>query len=280
MSGTLVSRMPADEYRVIDAVSITRLKELSRSPLHYRHLLTHPKQTEPLALGTAAHCAVLEPERFERQFAIWRRRTAAGDMAPRRGQHWEEFCAEHEGREIITEDQAALVGAIASAVRSDIASEKYLEAGEPEVVMQWAWDRACKGRIDWLTHIDGAPVVVGLKTCRDCRHYQFGAAAAKLGYALQWAFYFDGFKHIKGSAPRMVEIVVESAPPHAVAVYRIPEDILQYGREEYTRLLGVLAECETTDFWPGPVLEEEVLTLPSYVYQNDDDDIGDLGLVA
>lgn len=272
------SRVPAADYFALPSTNISRLKELRRSPMHYRHALDHPKKTEPMALGTAAHCATLEPERFRQQFAVWDRMTEAGAMAPRRGQYWDAFCASHAGRTVITPQQGAFANAIAAAVRADPIAARYLETGEPEVVMTWQMhDRECKGRVDWLTTIDGVPYIVGLKTARDCRHYQFGAAAAKLGYALQWAWYFDGYQTIREKQPTMVEIVVESAAPHAVAVYQIPDDILVYGREEYTQLLTRLAECEATDTWPGPQPELQFLTLPSWVYQAEDD-ISDLGL--
>lgn len=281
MSG-ITSRVPYDAYAQVPAVSITRLKELKRSPQHYRHALTNPRDTGPMRLGTAAHCAVLEPERFAREFAVWSRRTSAGAMAPRTGQHWDAFKAQHDGRTIITEDEYVTAMAMRDAVRGFAPAMRYLETGDPEVTLEWKTPdgRPCKGRVDWLTSIDGAPVLVGLKTARDCRHFAFGAAAAKLGYHLQWAFYHDGYEALTSKSARMIEIVVESAAPHAVAVYVIPDDILAQGRDEYRRLLGVLEECEAMDAWPGPAPTEEHLTLPSWAYDAVEDDVGELGLIA
>lgn len=276
------SRMPAEEYIAIDAVSISRLKELRRSPQHYRHALTHPKETQPLRLGTAAHCATLEPERFGSQFAVWSRRSEkSGNLCPRNGQWWDAFEADNRGKTIITEDECTPALELAAAVRADPVAAPYLESGEPEVVMTWdAWGHACKGRVDWLTRKNGEPVLVGLKTARDCRPFVFGSQAAKLGYHLQWAFYLNGYSIIKdGVRPRMVEIVVESAPPHAVIVYRIPDDVLLQGEEEFLQLMATLDRCEQEKAWPGPATEEQVLTLPSWVYQAEDD-ITELGLVA
>lgn len=281
-SNAIYSRMPVEEYRAIEAVSITRLKELRRSALHYQYAIEHPKQTQPLRLGIAAHCATLEPERFSREFAIWSRRSeTSGNLCPRNGQWWNAFVAENPGKTIITEDDCTPALALAAAVRADPVAAPYLESGEPEVAMTWEkWGRQCKGRVDWLTHKDGEPVLVGLKTARDCRPFIFGSQAAKLGYHLQWAFYFNGYACIKeGVRPRVVEIVVESAPPHAVIVYRIPDDVLLQGEEEFLQLIATLDRCERENDWPGPATEEQVLTLPSWVYQAEDD-ISDLGLVA
>jgi exodeoxyribonuclease VIII len=280
-SGSVESRVPRADYDKVSAVSITKLKELRRSPQHYRYLLEHPKQSKPLTLGIATHVAVLEPERFERDFATWNRVTDAGAMAPRRGQHWDEFCARHNDKTILTPAEGALAQIIAAAVRADVVAMKYLEAGEPEVTLQWRTaERDCKGRADWLTHIEERPYLVGLKTARDCRPMIFGSQCAKLGYHLQFAFYYDGFEAITGKQAGMVEIVVESAPPHAVAVYRITSDVIAQGRDEYLQLMEVLQRCEASGEWPGPVPQEIELSLPTWAYYSAEDDIDSLGLVA
>jgi exodeoxyribonuclease VIII len=271
---------PFDEYAAIPAVSITRLKELARSPLHYQHRLTVPKESGAMTLGTAAHMATLEPERFTSAVAVWTARTESGSMSPRRGKAWDAFCAEHDGKLLLTEDEFVEASHIADAVRNDAVAIRYLRSGAAEVSMRWDHrDRPCKGRADWITTIDGKPVIVGLKTARDCRPFQFGAAAARLGYALQWAFYQDGYAAITGQRARMVEIVVESEAPHAVVVYQIPDDVLEYGRDEYRRLISILDECEQAKSWPGPCETEQVLTLPSWVYGSEDD-LSELGLEA
>jgi hypothetical protein len=77
----------------------------------------------------------------------------------------------------------------------------------------------------------------------------------------------------------MVEIVVESKPPYASAVYRIPSDIIDQGRDEYLEALALLDECERKNEWPGPVVEEQDLSLPSWVYESSDD-LTDIGLEA
>lgn len=276
---SITSRIPAAEYHAMPGVSITRLKELKRSPMHYRYLLEHPKESPALTLGVASHCSVLEPERFSREFAIWDKRTEGGAMAQRRGKDWEAFKAEHSDHTIITQDDSETAKSISAAVRGDICAMKYLATGDPEVTMSWELDGlACRGRADWLTSIAGQPHLVGLKTARDCRPFIFGSAAAKLGYHLQWAFYYDGYLTLTGEKPRMIEIVVESAAPHAVAVYFIPDDIIEQGREEYQDLLKLLAECEASNHWPGPASVEQALTLPSWVYGEDIDDVAELGL--
>lgn len=273
-------RVSFETYSDIPAISISRLKELARSPLHYQYRLTVPKESSAMQLGTLAHLLTLEPHRYDLDVAIWSERTDSGAMSPRRGKKWDEWRAQHDGKLLVTEDEADTAEAIAEAVRGDAVAMNYLEAGDPEVSMTWDLaGRPCKGRADWITALDGDPVIVGLKTARDCRPFQFGAAAARLGYPLQWAFYQDGYRAITGIEPRMVEIVVEAEPPHAVVTYQIPGDVLEYGRDEYLRLIRLLEECERAKAWPGPCETEQILALPSWVYGSEDD-ITELGLEA
>lgn len=279
MNGEIISRMPATEYFALQECSITRLKAMLRSPQHYLHELGTPKESKPLSLGRAAHVNVLEPERMK-EFAVWRRRTKAGDMAPRNSQWWEQFLADHPGMDVITEDEEIYAAAIAKAVHSYAPAMRYFQIGEPEVVMRWQMHgRKCKGRMDWFTRVDGVPTIVGLKTTVDCRGIPAGNSAWRFGYHLQWAWYEDGYKVITEEQARIVEIFVEAKPPHAVAVYPIPEEIREQGRQEYEQCLETLALCEQNAHWPGPQQTEEPLTLPTRAYPQADD-ISELGLEA
>ena len=85
MNGPIQSRVPRAEYNAIDGINITRLKEMRRSPLHYQYAVEHPKESAPMTLGIATHVAVLEPERFIRDFSVWDRVLDNGRAAPRNG---------------------------------------------------------------------------------------------------------------------------------------------------------------------------------------------------
>jgi hypothetical protein len=57
---SIVSRMPADEYFAMPGISISRLKTLARSALHYQWELRHPKSSSAMTLG---HCCTLRRAR-------------------------------------------------------------------------------------------------------------------------------------------------------------------------------------------------------------------------
>lgn len=261
--GRIVAGVPYEVYSGLEGENVSKLKELRRSPLHYRHACDNPREpSKAMALGTAAHCATLEPGRFIDEFVVW----TGGRRA---GKAWESFLedADREGMTVLTEDEHATALAIAAAVRGCPEAMKYLATGHPEVSMEWTRNgHRCRGRVDWLTTLDGADVVVGLKTTRDCRPREFGRQSADLAYHWQWAFYRDGYESVTGRTPFMIEIVVESAAPHAVAVYIIGEAVMTQGRDEYESALEELAECRASGVWPGPVQGEQELVLPPWAY--------------
>jgi exodeoxyribonuclease VIII len=261
--GVVRANVPFSTYRDASGVNISSLKNMARSPAHYRHALANPSpQTLAMALGTAAHAAVLEPERFASEFAVW-------NGGIRRGKEWDAFLAASSaaGHTVMTSDEHAAAVAIAEAVRANADAAKYLRTGHPEVSMSWQiGSTPCKGRLDWLTCIDGCDVLVGLKTARDCRMREFGTQAVRLGYHMQWAFYLDGWVAITGRLAQVVEIVVESAAPHCVAVYRIPDAVIDLGRDEYCALIEQRANCVQAGVWPGPCDDECELELPAWAY--------------
>lgn len=266
--------IPFAEYQGTRSLNISALKNIGRSPLYYRYRLDHPmKATAAMELGTATHAAILEPDRFLLDYIVW-------NGGRRAGKAWEEFQSASGDARILSAKEHETVLAMQTAVRANRYAAMYLETGAGEVTMEWADDLtgyACKGRADWITRDGSADVVVGLKTAKDCRPISFGNQAARLGYHLQWAFYFDGWQAIHGTAARMVEIVVENVEPHDVAVYVIGDEILEAGRVEYRRLMDRLVECELSGHWPGAVEGQEALSLPSWVYEAESD-IAELGL--
>jgi len=272
-----------ERYLDIERTRITHLKEMARSALHYRYRLAIGKKSAALELGKTAHMAVLEPERFEKDFAIWDERTESGSVRPRRGKDWDAFCEKHPDQTIVKADEHAFACAIRDAVRNKRVAMKYLDAGYAEVTTIWddvETGRRCKGRIDWVTNVEGIDAIVGIKTTRDGDLRKFQNQAASLLYHLQWAFYYDGYATATGREPRVVEIVVEAAAPHDVVVYIVPADVLELGRETYRELLVKLTECERANAWPGRADREQLFQLPAYMTREEDNDVSDLDLEA
>lgn len=65
----------SQEYFACHGLSNSGMKDLSVSPLRYWHLWINPnrpapRETPELCFGTALHCAVLEPDEFEKRYSV------------------------------------------------------------------------------------------------------------------------------------------------------------------------------------------------------------------
>jgi hypothetical protein len=241
-------------------------------------MLDNPQPPTPaMILGTATHRMILEPERAG-DLAVWGE--GEGENV-RRGKVWDSFQATHADKLIVTKaERDAMVG-MAVAARKYAPIYKYAAAkGKTEVVMVWrdpASGRLFKGRADKLCKPGHA--IFDLKTTRGCQKYKFGAQAYQLGYHIKMAMYWSGYQAITGEDPKLILGAIESKAPHESAVYRVTTDVILQGLEDLGALLTKLAACEESGCWPAAEPEEIELSLPSYAYPQESDDLSDLELV-
>lgn len=265
------------DYNAVDAVDVVNfstLKEMAVSPKRYKYRLANPKpQTKPMAFGVAIHTAVLEPERFGEEYVMF-----TGKQ--RRGKVWDAFKADNAGKQILTRAEYVEASRVRDAVRADRVVREYLDFGEPELAMVWRDEETgvlCKGRMDWRCS-DPDRVLVDLKSTRSIEAFAFTRSAARLLYHVQFSFYADGFRAITGKDPVFKTIAVEQEAPHDCAVYNIPDEVMDFGRDEYRSLLVKLKHCRAEDKWPGYADGVELeFQLPAYL-MNEDDELDDLGL--
>jgi exodeoxyribonuclease VIII len=260
-------------YSKIDAVNWTTLKELRRSPLHYRHRLTTPREDNArLALGRAAHTAVFEPDRFLLDYALF-------EGERRAGKAWEAFAEQHANRTILKRAEYEQCLAIRNAVREHRVAATYLERGAGEKAIRWT-DRAtgieCKARLDW--HSRSRPAIVDLKSTGDIS--KFADISARMLYHCQGAFYQGGLEAVEGERFPVVFIAVEKDAPHDVGVFVLDEDALYAGSEEVRYLLERVTTCRQTGRWPGRYDEEQSLRLPTWMFGDEEGDSTGLDLVV
>jgi hypothetical protein len=100
----IIENLPAQAYHSDDAVGSSLIRKLQTStPMHALAMLATPMASPAMALGTALHAAMLEPENDLAQAVVQPdidKRTKAGK------EEHATFAALNEGRCIITPDQA------------------------------------------------------------------------------------------------------------------------------------------------------------------------------
>ena len=255
-------------YRALPGVNWSTLKHMRVSPRHYRHARDNPRpDTAALSLGRMVHARVFEPIRFASDYVVWPAKNKR-----RFGKKWDAFKAEHPGKEIVTEADHDYAQRIGDALDAHPVAAPYIARGEAEKAFQWTDEATrlpCKCRVDFLSA--SVPATVDLKTAADISPYRFAGQVARLGYHGQGAFYSDGVAANGHGALPFVLIAVESSPPFDVIVYRLDEDSLYAGTEEYRELLTKVAACTKSGRWPGRFDTEQTLRLPAWVWGDDEE---------
>ena len=254
------SVLSIDAYHALDAIGKSDLDKIAHSPMHWKY--AEREETPAMRIGSAVHCAVLEPERFSADYVIapeCDKRTKAGK------EQWVEFETANPGKTILCADDGLLCNRIADAVRSHHGALELLTNGRPEVSALWCNDEfrtRCRARFDWLRD-DG--LIVDLKTTTDARPTAFARSCASFRYHVQAAWYQDGHFYAADTPPLgFVFIAVEKTAPYAVALYELDDEAIELGRAWAERDLARYATARDLDFWSGYPAEILPLSLPRW----------------
>ena len=251
------------EYLAIEGhENWSNLKNMARSPLHYFYGKQHQREDNTtLARGRGVHTATLEPEKFDSEYVIFPGKT-------RRGKEWDAFKEEHADTTILKAEERDKVWAAAEAVRRHPEARALMRSGVSEQSYKWIDAESqlpCKCRVDWV-----GDVLFDLKSTGDVEARKFGNIAARLMYHGQLAMYADG----SGHRGKVFIVAVEAEPPHDVCVSEVDEDALLAGRELYTGMLKRVVECRASGVWLGRYPERTVLSLPRYIFEDDEQEDG------
>lgn len=241
------------EYDAIDAINVSSLQYCERSALHVReHMLNPTEPTDSMELGTAFHCAVLEPMRFAKDYIVapkFDKRTNDGKAG------YAKFVAEHPNAILLSQDDYDKASAMRDAVWSNpIAAAMLGGTGHNEVGVVWQHSEhglLCKSLIDRITAYNGWSWIIDLKSTKDASRFAFKSQIRKLHYGAKAAFYVDGCYSVAPADRRFAWIAVESAAPYAVKVYEADDSALYAGRVKYQRWLYNYAEAKRTGIWSG-----------------------------
>jgi hypothetical protein len=259
--------VPEDVYhqRVLGVASKHALDLVLRAPAVYRAWidgLLDDADRPALAFGRALHCAVLEPERFDREYAVeppWGDCRKTANRERRDG--WR---AEHAGKTFLPADDGARIRSMRTAVREHPAGPFFVE-GVPEVTLRWEDEDTglvCKARADWWDRRTRRAIDV--KTTDDARPFAFARAIEVFGYHVQDGFYTEGFEALGEPIHSFLFVVVEKAPPFLVRCYELDAEDVRAGRAKAREGLRTLADCIAHDDWPGYPEDIQTISRPRW----------------
>lgn len=238
-----------DEYCSWPCFHASAAKFMERSPASYLRALDHPP-TEAMMTGHAAHVAVFEPKRYDREFIVkpkfdHRKKKEKAESLAFDAQ------AEKDGKRVISSANAVMAVNIEKALRANSVAKAIMDRGESEVSLVWHdsnTDVLCKARMDWLT----PHIIADLKTTKDASPEGFRGEIARYGYDVQAAFYREGLATLTGAKPLpFIILAVEKTGQYLNCVHTIGPWTLLAGQSKFKRALYVYATCMATGKWPG-----------------------------
>lgn len=262
----LHSNVPERVYhaRMLGIASKSLLDEVRRSPKHYLEAVHGPlwSPTPAMIVGTALHCAVFEPARFETAYACEPDFGDCRQAANKRARN--EWRAAHEGRIPLSDKDLTAVLGMARALREHPVAGRMLVGGEGEVTLRWRDPETgieCKGRLDYLRR--DLRLAADLKSTDDVGRDAFTRTVARFRYHRQEAMYREAGE-LLGAFERFAFVAVERDPPHDVAVRMLGVKSIAKGRATIRADLRTLAECIAADRWPGCSDEIETIEIPDW----------------
>lgn len=246
--------IPNDEYQKWDAASSSRLGVLvDESPMHLRYKIEHgDAETDAKTRGTLMHAAMLEPERFGKEYAIG----PDVNLSTKIGKaEWDAFIKDHPGKyHIRGKDGGKILGMRASLWKHSLASSLLRACGESELSLTWV-DKStgviCKARIDRLCLAKSGRRIVDLKKTTNSKPEIFTNRVYEYGYYIQGHLYLSGVAAVMEPVEFYDILSVEETPPYAVCVHQLTDDQLDMGRAACSLALELYKRCCGSREWPG-----------------------------
>jgi len=263
--------MSNEDYHASEGISKSGISLILESPLKYksRYIDLIGQETTPaMAIGSATHTAVFEPEKFDAEYAVapkCDKRTKEGKAV------YADFLQSSGERTVISEDDDAQIAGMVNAVSTHPVAGKIVSnpsriTENSIFVKHQATGLLVKIRPDCL--IDGFSIV-DLKTTGNASAGAFSATCASYTYHIQAGMYMAVAKQHGFDVDEFIFVVVEKTPPFAVGVYRADKEMVAIGYDEFERAMEIYATCLFNDQWPGYNDDNMALvSLPSWLVRS------------
>lgn len=212
-----------EKYHSSPGISASGLKYIYHESVK-KYLIKKPFESKAMALGTAVHEALLEPDKFRQNYYF------LGDIDRRTKEGKEQYKAALElakNKTIMPMADKYIIDNIYENFKKNKLAQ-YYSKGQVELSHYGKYnDIDIRVRPDVINM--QKEFIADIKTCRNNSPKAFKNDVYKYAYHLQAAFYMDnipGINHFKF-------ITVETVYPFSVEVYTLSEEMLEQGRNAW-----------------------------------------------
>jgi hypothetical protein len=255
----------SEYHETKDYTSASKLKKLKVSPLHFKEA-EEVEETEAMIFGSAYHCYILEPSRFESEYyvfddhSIYEVLIGEGYKSPRSTKQYKEWM----------ESEMRLIGNRKSLSITDFEKIKNMKSrllSHRQVRILLANGINEQGFIAELETTSGNIGVkfkpdkfnenkrfcLDIKTTKDASVDGFTRSAAEMDYHIQAALYSDllDLRAGNGLGYSFFFIAQEKVAPYAFNLFEASPQFIGQGRYEYELLMQLYKYCIDNNEWPG-----------------------------
>ena len=297
MSPGIYHDLSFEAYREIDAVNQSTLKAFARNPWAWKQglpalsgdsfewgrmfeqRLFYPDNSRQVPNGVTVLTDAIKAQLVEETKAA---NPKASGRFSKNLKSYREWAAAQPGEIIDSEEWNRdwnCVGVASDRCRNEPNVKSLLAlGGKHEVTIVWRDpDTAllCKGLIDWVPNTIGS--LVDVKTSKELNDassaeasWRFARAVRHLGYAMQAAYYLDGWNlalEQSGAKPdprnAWLFVVSGNKSPWPAAAYRLSQETIDQGASKYRHALRLWKQCHESNTWPGLTDQEHWPELPT-----------------
>jgi hypothetical protein len=220
-------------------LSYSSLKEFAKSPRHYLDYLNRKKETTSAMLfGSMVHCLLLEPAKFNNQFAVMSsidRRTTAGKEA------YAKFVEESAGKDVVMENDYNEAKALADNVLSNPSLAKWIHnchqrEHEFRVGM---WGLPIRGFFDGVAD----DYILEIKTTQDATPDTLMKDFYNRQYHLQAGIY-----NLVSSKP-IKYLIIETKAPYDAYIANASTEYIEKGQKLLSSVLDKFDKCMNENAW-------------------------------
>lgn len=241
------------EYHASEGISRSGISEFKKSPLHYWDRYLNPKKpprktSTAMTIGSAVHTLIMEPEKFEQEFCVFKK----VNLSTKAGKEYKkEFEVLSIGKEIIREEDMEKVKEIVDSVHQNELVMPILHEADFEKSIYWthsATGLTCKARPDiWKRK---QKIICDVKTTRNASRASFARAIMDGDYHIQAAMQMIGVLEVTGEAIEdYMFLVIPNERPYFPYIYNLDTETIKKGIAEFNDAMKLIKQCYDNNDW-------------------------------
>ena len=224
--------LPFEKYQQLPGLNQSTLKHLFSNDCKQQKSY---KNLHALKFGSAGHCLLLEPEKFE---DIYIRAPKKLNQRKKHGKKsWLEFCELNSKKIVLSNNDWIRLQNIKEVFQIHPKIQKLLSNGNSEVSLFWndsEYGFNCKARLDWFDIDSGK--IVDLKFTNNTTKAMSFKTTQNI-YSLQAAWYTRGVFQLTKKTSDFFFVFIEKFSPHFIQILKLKSEELEKGQKQVDNLI-------------------------------------------